>query len=210
MAVHSTEGRERIDPDAGVPTPARLEEALRLAVSDRVGATRFALWFGGNVRLGLNREGDSLVVRVPDLFFRDWIERHYTPSLIDAVEAVVGHRLRVSIQVAGECDQPPPDAPRPPSNPPEISTSQPLVAHVSAPDPRRRIQWCGLRATSAARPLANSSPRAGGNHGFIKRLDSAGIVSPAASPSRRLRHRPGQPHGTRRRRRNVANCWSNI
>ena len=57
------------------------------------------------MRLGLNRERDSLIVRVPDPFFRDWIERHYTPSLIEAVETVLGHRLRVSVQVHGESEQ---------------------------------------------------------------------------------------------------------
>ena len=133
MAVHSTEGRDQIGPDAGVPTPARLEEALRLAVSDRVGATRFALWFGGNVRLGLNREGDSLIVRVPDAFFRDWIERHYTPSLLDAVQAVIGQRLRVSVEVDGKCDQHPADVAAPPSSPPAGSENPRLLAQIPLP-----------------------------------------------------------------------------
>ena len=37
-----------------------LEESLRSAVSERVDSTRFALWFGNNVRLGLNQQGDLL------------------------------------------------------------------------------------------------------------------------------------------------------
>jgi chromosomal replication initiator protein len=130
MAVHSTEGRDQIGPDAGAHAPAILEEALRSAVSDRVGATRFALWFGGNVRLGLNREGDSLIVRVPDSFFRDWIERHYTSSLTDAVEAVIGHRLRVSVQIHGDCAQLARDEREPLSNRPETSINSQLVAQV--------------------------------------------------------------------------------
>ena len=72
---------------------------MRLALTNRIGSERFALWFGTNVRLGFNLEEDSLVVRVPDTFFRDWIERHYTPCLIDAVEVVLGRKLDVSIEV---------------------------------------------------------------------------------------------------------------
>jgi chromosomal replication initiator protein len=130
MAVHSTDGRDQIGPDAATHAPAKLEEALRSAVSDRVGATRFALWFGGNVRLELNRDGDSLIVRVPDSFFRDWIERHYTSSLTDAAEAVVGHRLRVSVQIHGECEQHPGNVPELLSNRPETSIKSRLDAHI--------------------------------------------------------------------------------
>ena len=89
------EDHDKSTRNAEVSGPAVLEESLRSAVSERVGATRFALWFGGNVRLGLNREGDLLIVRVPDPFFRDWIERHYAPTLASAVEAVVGRKLGV-------------------------------------------------------------------------------------------------------------------
>ena len=100
------EAQDQSNPNAEVSTPAVLEESLRSAVSERVGATRFALWFGGNVRLGLNREGNLLVVRVPDPFFRDWIERHYAPTLAAAVEAVVGRKLGVSVQIESESEPP--------------------------------------------------------------------------------------------------------
>lgn len=103
--LDSRDDRGRFGLDIESHGPPILEDALRSAVSDRLGVTRFALWFGGNVRLGLNRQGDSLVVRVPDIFFRDWIKRHYTPTLMDAVEAVVGQRLNVSVQIYGECEQ---------------------------------------------------------------------------------------------------------
>ena len=107
MAVHSGESRDQRVPNVEADSPVILEEALRSAVSNRVGATRFALWFGGNVRLGLNRDSDSLIVRVPDSFFRDWIERHYTPSLVDAVEAVVGRRLRYRCRSMGKASSAP-------------------------------------------------------------------------------------------------------
>ena len=106
MPGHLEEGRDQSGANAGLHGPAILEEALRSAVSERVGATRFALWFGGNVRLGLNRDGDSFEVRVPDSFFREWIERHYKPTLIEAVKAVMGRPIPVSIQIHGESEPP--------------------------------------------------------------------------------------------------------
>ena len=106
MAGHLEEGQDRSWASADIHGPAILEEALRSAVSERVGATRFALWFGGNVRLGINCEGDSFGVLVPDSFFRDWIERHYKPTLAEAVEAVMGRPIRVSVQIHSESEPP--------------------------------------------------------------------------------------------------------
>jgi chromosomal replication initiator protein len=103
---HPGEDRDPSNRNPQAGGPAVLEESLRSAVSERVGATRFALWFGGNVRLGLNSEGNLLIVGVPDPFFRDWIERHYAPALADAVEAVVGRKLGVSVQIQSESGPP--------------------------------------------------------------------------------------------------------
>jgi len=77
------------------------ESALRAAVSQRLGEVRFGRWFGDGVRLALSGEGDALEVRVPDSFFREWIQRHYSASLLEAAEAVVGRPVRLSIQVHG-------------------------------------------------------------------------------------------------------------
>ena len=163
-----------------------------MAVSDRVGATRFALWFGGNVRLGVNREGDSLIVRVPDAFFRDWIERHYTPSLLDAVEAVIGQRLRVSVEVDGECDQHPADVAAPPARPPEGSESPRLLAQIPLPLPVEPTYRAPLPAatnglTSVPDPPLDRSevhpPRRGDTS-----ASPAGLIQPGLSrrPLRRL------------------------
>ena len=86
--------------------PAIVEAALRAAVSERLGEARFGLWFGDGVRLGLSGDGDALEVRVPDPFFREWIQSHYTDSLLEAAEAVVGRPLRLSIQIRDEAEPP--------------------------------------------------------------------------------------------------------
>jgi chromosomal replication initiator protein len=99
MAGHMGEGQDPRDLTPAVGHILPLEQELRSAVSSRLGPTRYTLWFGGKVRLGFDSEGKSVIVRVPDPFIGDWIERHYKPSLIDAVEAVVGRPLPVRVQV---------------------------------------------------------------------------------------------------------------
>ena len=172
-----------------------------MGLSDRVGATRFALWFGGKVRFGLNREGDVLVVRVPDPFFRDWIERHYKPNLVDAVEAVIGRRLGVSVQIhdengpAGslaidqECD---PDGGPGEARQGKASTTGPGKVSRSpiAVSAEERLPSQGLRSTDLD-PAARQDRPAG-------HFDIA--VSPA-SAARRLCHRAGKPGRTRCRGR---------
>jgi chromosomal replication initiator protein len=75
------------------------ETSLRAALSDRLGEAKFGLWFGDGVDLRISGDGESLLVRVPDEFFRDWIRRHYAGSLTEAGEAVAGRALRLSIEV---------------------------------------------------------------------------------------------------------------
>ena len=58
------------------------------------------------MRLGLSGDGTALQVQVPDHFFREWIQSHYTTSLIEAAEAVVGRRLQLSIQIHDESEPP--------------------------------------------------------------------------------------------------------
>ncbi len=62
-------------------TPATMESELRSAVARRLGEAKFGVWFGEGVRLGV--DGDSLVVGVPNGFFREWIEAHYAGSLVE-------------------------------------------------------------------------------------------------------------------------------
>jgi chromosomal replication initiator protein len=116
-----------------------VESALRAAVSERLGATRFGLWFGESVRLGLSGKGDALEVRVPDPFFREWIQSHYTTSLLEAAEAVLGRPMQLSIRIHDEAEPPLGDvvepAPAGPDSEPEHRTSVtiPLPVNPKAP-----------------------------------------------------------------------------
>ena len=66
----------------------------------------FGLWFGDAVRLGLSEDSDSLEVRVPDAFFREWIRNHYSDSLLEVAQAVLGRSIPLSIQIYDEAEPP--------------------------------------------------------------------------------------------------------
>ncbi|WP_435008728.1 chromosomal replication initiator protein DnaA [Tundrisphaera lichenicola] len=125
---------------------AGMETTLRAAMAERLGESRFGLWFGEGVRLGVME--DSLEVGVPNAFFRDWIQGHFAGNLIDAAREVTGRSLRLAFRVADEAPpplghvvEPPPPDPnhRPtaptipiPINPPPIDRPR---SHFQAPTP---------------------------------------------------------------------------
>jgi chromosomal replication initiator protein len=151
FGVRAVGGESTVAVDAGLQdqagarasgkAPAIVESALRAAVSERLGATRFGLWFGESVRLGLSGKGDALEVRVPDPFFREWIRSHYTTSLLEAAEAVLGRPMQLSIRIHDEAEPPLGDVVEPvpacpgPDSEPERRTSVtiPLPANPKAP-----------------------------------------------------------------------------
>ena len=82
--------------------PVDLESQLRASVANKLGEAKFGLWFGEGVRLGVGDDGDSLEVAVPNGFFREWIRGHFSASLVEAAEAVVGRPLRLDFKVDAE------------------------------------------------------------------------------------------------------------
>ena len=87
---------------AATQEQASTELALRTAVYQRLGATRFRLWFGDIVRLNVNTTGDAVEVQVPNSFFREWIRNHYSTSLLEAAEVVLGRPMQLSIRINEE------------------------------------------------------------------------------------------------------------
>ena len=169
MAVHR-EQQDQAGARSLTQEPSVVESALRTAVAERLGVARFGLWFGEAVRLGLTRKGDALEVRVPDPFFREWIQSHYATSLLEAAEAVLGRPMQLSIRIHDELEPPlgdvverDPHAPSPesiplhrtsvtiplpsnPNGPSSIPPSTPDLANSSLPpateqpQPLKRIQ----------------------------------------------------------------------
>jgi len=149
-----------------------LEGALRGAVAERVGETRFGLWFGDGVRMGLAGDGGSVEVQVPNAYFRDRIRNCFAASLADAVRDVVGRSLPVSYSIQDEA-QPITEAEVvPEKEPPAGGGRRPKV---TVPIP-------GAPSTSPA-PRPPASPDRSG----IERRESfgelAGAPASSASPS---------------------------
>ena len=75
-------------------------------MAQRLGESRFGLWFGEGVHLGLSGDGDCLEVQVPNAFFREWIQGHFSNSLIEVAESITGRRVRLTFAVQNELDPP--------------------------------------------------------------------------------------------------------
>ena len=81
-----------------------IETTLRAAMAERLGESRFGLWFGEGVRLGV--ADDALEVGVPNAFFRDWIQGHFSKNLIEVGREVTGRSLRLAFRVHDEAETP--------------------------------------------------------------------------------------------------------
>jgi chromosomal replication initiator protein len=63
--------------------------ALCKSLGDKVGQKRFDLWFGASVRI--DYDGRSLMIGVPNQFFRDWISGNFRRQIEEACVDVLGH-----------------------------------------------------------------------------------------------------------------------
>jgi chromosomal replication initiator protein len=75
---------------------SEISERLREALNDGT----YGKWFGG-VK-SLEREGEALVMTVPDELSRDWIHRHFRGLLNATVRDVTGESRPLELRVAGE------------------------------------------------------------------------------------------------------------
>ncbi len=213
MAGHLGPMKDQPLSPAGSRPSAVQETALRAAVSERLGAVRFGRWFGDGVRLALSGDGDALEVRVPDSFFREWIQNHYSTSLVEAAEAVVGRPVRLSIQIHGDAQpssanvaesrptrgEPDPQRQEPSRNtnsPPDDSEGRLFAFDVRAGEPGTSFAPVSSEPSpagylSAKRlppvPGANGSARAGSPGRPAKRLDDF-----VTGPGNRVAHAAAQ------------------
>ena len=97
---------------------------LRTALAERLGESRYELWFGEGVELGV--KGQTLDVGVPNTFVSEWIQAHFAKNLAEVAERVAGRPLELAFHVADELCPPirtgiepvaPPPAPRTPASP---------------------------------------------------------------------------------------------
>jgi chromosomal replication initiator protein len=130
-----------------------VETTLRAAMAERLGESRFGLWFGEGVRLGVLE--DSLEVGVPNAFFRDWIQGHFAGNLIDAAREVTGRSLRLAFRVDDEA--PPPlghviEPPPPDANDRPMGPGGPTIPIPMPPVDRPRSQAPAPAPSGPSRP----------------------------------------------------------
>jgi chromosomal replication initiator protein len=71
--------------------------ALRQSLAERVGADRFALWFGSQTELCL--ADDQLTILVPSAFFQEWMRKNFRQQILDACAEVLGRSIALAFQV---------------------------------------------------------------------------------------------------------------
>ncbi len=136
-----------------------METPLRAALAERLGESRFGLWFGEGVSLGV--AGDAVEVGVPNAFFRDWIAGHFSRNLVEAAHEVTGRQLRVAFRLDDEAppqlgqvvDPPPPPLGRPSSAP--SPTSSPTS---DRPKARSKAKGAGTQPRVAPQPSTPPNP----------------------------------------------------
>jgi chromosomal replication initiator protein len=94
--------------------------AIAHAIRERVGADRFAVWFGEAARISVTGPADStapvvVTVAIGSGFSHDWLRKTFRADIEAAVEVVCGRQARIEWQ-AEECPANPPADPAPPSH----------------------------------------------------------------------------------------------
>jgi chromosomal replication initiator protein len=128
-----------------VESPIELTaESLWTEISARLqgtlNETTYSTWFGD--ARGVDLEGDSFVLAVPNGFTRDWIEGHFLGLINAALEDTTGRELRISLHVdaalADDAEAEPERQAVPSPLPPEV---EPVAA---APRPAPRVDASGM------------------------------------------------------------------
>jgi chromosomal replication initiator protein len=136
----------------------RSETPLRQALAQKVGESRYGIWFGDEVRLDVR--GDALEVGVPNVFFKDWIEGHFSQNLVEAALQVTGRKLKLNFKLDAEA--PPQLGHVVPADqtPNERPSASPAPASPSTADnPRNRLrQIADTPSLGATFPATSTSP----------------------------------------------------
>jgi chromosomal replication initiator protein len=195
LAVHPGKTQDR-----GASRPLeddiRLVEAkLRTALRDRVGAARFDLWFGEAVRLGISRDGESLEVCVPDAFFREWIQSHYSHELVEVAETVLGRAILLSIRIHDEAEPLPAELVAPPlayskssakpNCPDGVTITPPDTQNVSSTFPAVPLGVPGTTNATRSFPRQPSNPPVPPRRSLV--APNATILSSSGSSTRIIR-----------------------
>ena len=77
--------------------------ALAGAIARRIGEPRYKLWFEGHTHF--QRQGDEMIIGVPNRHFEEWLTRTFRPAVAEAVEEVFGEPLPIRFVIDAELFQ---------------------------------------------------------------------------------------------------------
>ena len=78
-------------------TAASLWTEISARLQGTLNETTYSTWFGD--ARGIELEGESFILAVPNDFTRDWIEGHFLGLINAALEDTTGRELRISLRV---------------------------------------------------------------------------------------------------------------
>lgn len=78
------------------------EPEVRATIAQVLGESRYQLWFGEGVRVGLDPDERTLEIGVPNGYFRDWIRDHYGGAVSDAVRELVGRPIALEFHLGDD------------------------------------------------------------------------------------------------------------
>ena len=78
------------------------EEALR-QLREKIGKQNFETWIKP-IRID-SITGDSIVLGVPNKFFRDWLSEHYFPQISEVLETLTHKELKISLAINNQSNQ---------------------------------------------------------------------------------------------------------
>jgi chromosomal replication initiator protein len=73
-------------------------EKISAYLKAKVGDTVFQTWI--MPLKPKERRGEAFVLEAPDTFFRDWVEKHYRPLILEALEDILKERVELILAVA--------------------------------------------------------------------------------------------------------------
>ncbi len=108
---------------------ANIWEDILSRVQAKVNRHSFYTWFKPTAFVG--DDGRNVTVRVPNALFKDWITKHYSGVIAEALEEIQRTDALVNFVASGTAAAEIPPAPAPPAEPPANAVEH----HVSTPAP---------------------------------------------------------------------------
>jgi chromosomal replication initiator protein len=162
-------------------TVTRVEEVLR----DRLGAERYAVWFGDAVAIEVEavggEDGGSIVVSVGNAFSQEWLKRTFHDDVEAAVRTACGAGWSVVWRTAAATAI---------VTVPVVVPAQGMLRPVAAAGPREAVRprrlAAGSQSAGRGQTASRGAPSQEARGGIAARRSAAGLGSFVVGPSNRM------------------------